>query len=535
MHGRQRILLLMPLLFFLAFLCQAGCADREDAFPLLDEADYPDRTVYVDCRYGDDWRNGSSWDESVKSLRRGLSIAVNLGGDSWTILAADGTYRCNRNKNLDFEGKAIHLKSIGGAARCTIDCVQGGRAFHFHSGEGADSILEGFTIVNGLVEATGAGILCENNSSPTVRNCVFFDNSADEGGAIGCIDSSPVIEGCTITRNWGWYGGGIYASGGNPKVVECTIADNPSVQGGGIRIRECALVVTDSTFTGNCATEGGAICCLWGGVQAIISGCIFIGNYSGRHGGAVYCVGDLTVLNCIFEGNWSDGCGGGIHCDYGDLVVRNCILAGNSADSEGGGMTQWALTISVTDSILYDNSARRGGGINSWGGDLDIVNCLLTGNSASDGGGIYIEGQTTNAVIGNSTIACNEAGGGVYCDAELLTVNNSILWGNMNGAQLHTEERVTGWKPGTTVRLNSSCYPNDPGDVTGDGTVIPSDCIHVDPLFADAGALDFHLQDGSQCIDAGSSSLVPAGLITDLDGNPRIRGAAVDIGAYEKR
>jgi hypothetical protein len=65
--------------------------------------------------------------------------------------------------------------------------------------------------------------------------------------------------------------------------------------------------------------------------------------------------------------------------------------------------------------------------------------------------------------------------------------------------------------------------------------VVSSNCIHVDPLFADAGALDFRLQDISACINAGNDSLVPAGLDTDLDGSPRIQGGAVDMGAYEKR
>lgn len=553
------MLLLIPL-----FLFQASCADREDTLAVLDGAVYPDRTVYVDCIQGNDYRSGASWEESVKTLRWALRIATSLGGDGWTVLVADGTYRCNRNKNLDFEGKAIHMKSLGGAAWCTIDCVQDGRAFHFHSGEGSGSIVEGFTIINGMVEGeapegTGAGILCENNSSPTIRDCVFsdnwadnggaigcidssptigdcvfYDNSAGEGGAIGCTDSSPVIEGCTITRNWGWSGGGIYARGGNPKVVECTITDNPSVRGGGIRTRECSLEVTESTFTGNCADEGGAICCLWGDGHAIIMGCTFTGNYSGSYGGAIYCTGDLTVLNCLIEGNWTHGCGGGIHNDYGDLVVDNCILTGNSADYEGGGIAQWAFSMRITDSILTKNSADYGGGVNCWGADLDMANCLLTGNSAYRGGGIYLEGQSINAVIGCSTIAGNLAGGGIYCDAELLAVNNSVLWGN-NGAQLHMEEIATGWKPGTTVMLNSCCYPNGPGDVTGEGTVISSNCIHLDPLFVDAGALDFRLQDLSPCIDAGDDSLVPAGLDTDLDGNQRIQGGAVDMGAYEKR
>lgn len=53
-----------------------------------------------------------------------------------------------------------------------------------------------------------------------------------------------------------------------------------------------------------------------------------------------------------------------------------------------------------------------------------------------------------------------------------------------------------------------------------------------DPLFADAAGGDFHLLTGSPAIDAGDDPSERS-LATDLDGRPRVRGAAVDIGAFE--
>ena len=54
--------------------------------------------------------------------------------------------------------------------------------------------------------------------------------------------------------------------------------------------------------------------------------------------------------------------------------------------------------------------------------------------------------------------------------------------------------------------------------------------IDADPLFLNAAGGDLHIQSGSPCIDAGTSSGAPD---DDLDGNPRPSGSGYDMGAYE--
>jgi hypothetical protein len=52
-------------------------------------------------------------------------------------------------------------------------------------------------------------------------------------------------------------------------------------------------------------------------------------------------------------------------------------------------------------------------------------------------------------------------------------------------------------------------------------------------LFADPCNGDYHLFEDSLCIDAGDPNYAAGPNETDLDGNPRIIGERVDMGAYE--
>jgi len=88
-----------------------------------------------------------------------IQAGIDAASDGDTVLVADGTYTGEGNKNLDFKGKAITVKSESGAENCIIDCENDGQGFYFHSGEGAGSLLSGFTITNGNA-VYGGGIAC---------------------------------------------------------------------------------------------------------------------------------------------------------------------------------------------------------------------------------------------------------------------------------------------------------------------------------------------------------------------------------------
>jgi predicted outer membrane repeat protein len=157
------------------------------------------------------------------------AITAAQTGDS--VIVADGLYTGDGNRDLDYAGKNITVKSENGPSNCVIDCAaapsEPHRAFVFQNGEGQGAILQGFTIINGIADlmqgesAQGAGgaILCIE-SSPVIKNCILAGNTAFNGGAIAVLGNSGpfpqdnvLIMNCTFSGNRATsQGGAIYAS-----------------------------------------------------------------------------------------------------------------------------------------------------------------------------------------------------------------------------------------------------------------------------------------------------------------------------------
>jgi parallel beta-helix repeat protein len=154
-----------------------------------------------------------------------IQVAIDDADYGEMILVHDGTYF----ENINFKGKAITVLSENGVATTIIDGSEDGSVVTFDHCEGTDSVLEGFTLQNGL-DDDGSGIFCKSYSSPTITNCIITNNRAyNEGGGIFCRNySSPTITNCTITNNRAedGRGGGIYCYNTMPKIINCLLLDN---------------------------------------------------------------------------------------------------------------------------------------------------------------------------------------------------------------------------------------------------------------------------------------------------------------------
>ncbi|MGA1841792.1 MAG: MopE-related protein [bacterium] len=269
---------------------------------------------------------------NFSSIQPAITAAVN--GD--TIIVRNGTYTGANNKNLDFAGKRITVRSENGAQNTIIDCQNSGRGFYFHSGENNLSVLDGFTIKNAS-SLTGSGAIDCSGASPTIKNCIITDNSSNSlefggGGGIGCwASSSPQIINCIISRNSAdGAGGGIICNSSSPTITNCTISENTSNGGAGITCHESSSTITGCIIKDNIATYDG------GGIDSsssslIITNCIIIGNTAGRWGGGMNCLHDSpTLINCTISENTDGTNGGGIYCSYSSPTITNCILWNDS-------------------------------------------------------------------------------------------------------------------------------------------------------------------------------------------------------------
>jgi hypothetical protein len=236
-----------------------------------------------------------------------IQAAIDGAQDDDVIELADGTFTGPGNRDLDYSGKGITIRSqSGNAETCVIGC-QGSsgephRGLYFHSGENASAVLANVTITGGFAgvpDGVGGGVLCWNNSSPQLTGCVIRGNEAESGGGVESYDSAPTLTECVFSDNHATSGGGMAAVAGGPILHACRFEENQATHGGGMICNQSAVSLANCRFEKNTASMWGAgIRCLDCAPTAI--GCIFAGNV----GAALYCDdASPQVLFCTFWGN----------------------------------------------------------------------------------------------------------------------------------------------------------------------------------------------------------------------------------------
>ena len=205
-----------------------------------------------------------------------------------------------------------------------------------------------------------------------------------------------------------------------------------------------------------------------------------------------------TSHSCAISNNIAESGGGvysGLYIGAYSGAFNNCLISGNIAQYQGGG----ARGGTFNNCVFTGNIAGYGGAVDAEAGDGVLLNnCVVYGNSASSHGG----GLASHGDIGRTFL----------WSSNCIVLSNSAPI-DPNYSYLSTNE----------MKFDHCCVL--PLPVNGVGNFVNN------PLFVDPVAGDFRLQSNSPCINAGNNAYVTNA--TDLDGNPRIVGGTVDIGAYE--
>jgi hypothetical protein len=199
----------------------------------------------------------------------------------------------------------------------------------------------------------------------------------------------------------------------------------------------------------------------------------------------------VTIQRSLIEGNGKSG----VYAhDGSDFILNGSVVRDNGWDGVD-------LEDNTSDSLT-----------NNW-----IHNNGVT--HASYRCGIWFENHLSatpfvrnNTICGNPTYGI-EVGAPNYTEPNIL---NCIIYGNAGGDLQRPS--------GTFASVNYCCLQDSN---SGTGNIV------VDPCFVNADANDFHLASNSPCIDAGDPGFEPEPNETDIDGNVRVIGEEVDMGADE--
>jgi hypothetical protein len=473
----------------------------------------------------------ASWDTAATNIQDAVD-AANPGDE---VVVTNGVHNfgskvVNGSISRVAVTRQLLLRSVNGPGTTAIDGSGSVRCVFLMNG----ATLTGFTLTNGAA-GDGGGVYC-NSANTIVSNCVIVGNSAPGVAAFGdaCDDF-----GCCRSYIFlvGGYGGG--ACGGTLK--GCVIAGNSGTLGGGAYdsiLDHCSIsnnVVTTTYYPplGPVPVVGGS----GGGVaNSTLSNCRLTGNRAESWGDSYGGGADQSSLtDCILARNSAPAGGGAA-----GSMLTNCVLLSNSA-GHGGGVAEshpadWQIISSTCPivnpdaipSYLYRCLVTSNSAAYTGGGSASAVlsSCLIAGNTAPTGGGSYLDGA-----LENCTVVGNTAGtaGGVFFGS-LPTLDNCIV---MFNTATNGPDYFTGGS-GRLPAINYTCITPLPTNGFGN--------FSNAPMFVDAANGNFHLQSNSPCINAGDNVIAPNGAFSnlphpvgniDLDGNSRIVGGTVDVGAYE--
>ena len=410
--------------------------------------------------------------------------------------------------------------------------------------------------------APDAGGFLMNNfadgSQLLMEDCVFENNFATASDGQG---------GGFSVKN---QGGNMGASNLTFNILDCEIKGNTAPNGAGAFIwsRDFNLILdmADCVFTENTAENVG------GGLElstfangrlfAELNGVEFLGNNSEISGAGLNIVNDnmifqihATLTDCLFEENTSPGLGAAISTSAGSagtgpipiVTVKQSGFYDNSADAGCGAIWASSTILTVSDCLFEGNSTlgelAGGGAIGLMANEATVIErCVFSQNSSAELGGAFYQTMGKKMAMFDNVVFQNNMGSNVIYTEDSLMLRNVSLVGNPGGLTSGGDEAVIQAQNTIFADSGDNFVPEGEVDFQSLGGNV-SDDHSLETYLTGAGGyddqhgispmlIDLRPAMGSPCVDRGN----PDGISdTDLDadGELRIQGSSVDVGAYE--
>lgn len=436
------------------------------------------------------------------SLYRNV-VTHNPGSDFAGILVGLTSVALEGNTITNYPNGGILMSGIAGPVTLYGNQVfsnSGGIIIHDAATvQGSHNHFEANVSSGGLRLETVATVLLSDNT--------FFDNTNadwnnDQGGGLYFAAGNVTLRGNTFRSNRAVGGSGLYGEAQDitleNNVIEQNYGQAPDFSDltlfGGLRLAASDQI----TLTGNQITTNTADF-LGGGVvrarRGLIAGNLIAGNT------ATFADGGLSVVG-----------GDGLITLDGNMIARN------TAEFGCGGLWLFGGAFTLSGNTIYQNSGQSGGGVFVQGSRAVLVNNLVADNRA--GGGLYLENAQVDLL--HTTIADNADVGVFVIQNSTVALTNTLLVDHGVGIS------VTG---GNTLTVAGVLWHNTPITIASalPATALVTGEVWGDPAFVNPPDGDYHIRFTSAAIDRG----IDAGVLTDIDGDPRPVGLAPDLGADE--
>ncbi|MDX9920346.1 MAG: choice-of-anchor Q domain-containing protein [Paludibacter sp.] len=292
-----------------------------------------------------------------------------------------------------------------------------------------------------------------------------------------------------------------------------------------------------------------------------LQNCKIINNNSTGNGGGVNFYNGGNVTNSYIAGNVAS-VGGGVYSNNASNTVTSnvsgCLIENNRGYTTAGGVRVQGTGTGVTnftDCVIRSNKSldnagttlQPGGAIYTNSANNNFKNCLIYNNSGTNAV-FFNGGNITNSTIVNNVGQVYIAGATV-----VITITNTIVWGNKTTATGETNTGITSNTTNkSTIISNSAVYPTLASDAytqtdnlalelgndsqvgaKGPGFVLPTTFFGHPTTTEQTTELetsDWSIKYTSAALNSGQTI---SGLTTDLAGVARPQGSAYDMGAYE--